>query len=299
MLDFVFDAASQTLTCRFAGELNSKTCADLAPRMDRQLAEVSKDPSAKTPSATLKIIFDLEQAPYVSSVFLRIVLLTAKKVKAGNFFIVKACPFVKDLFRTSGLEQLLQNPSGNIESTLHESRVFPPPPSFAEQAHLKSKADYLKAYRRSVEQPEQFWAEQASQFLIWEKRWDTVLEWKAPHATWFNGGRLNASANCLDKHLNTSIANKAALIWEGEPDSSTNSGEQRVLTYRQLHYQVCQFANVLKRNGIVKGDRVLIYMPMVPEAVVTMLACARLGAIHSVVFAGFSAQSVAERIKDC
>lgn len=170
---------------------------------------------------------------------------------------------------------------------------------FAAQAHLKSKDDYLKAYRRSVEQPEKFWAEQAGQLLVWDKPWDTVLEWKAPNATWFGGGRLNATVNCLDKHLHTPTANKAALIWEGEPDSSTNPGEERVLTYKQLHHRVCRFANVLKRNGIGKGDRVLIYMPMVPEAVVAMLSCARLGAIHSVVFAGFSAQSVAERIKDC
>lgn len=299
MVDFVFDPANQTLTCKFAGELNSKTCADLAPLMDRKLAEVIPDASAKTPSKTVRVIFDLEQAPYVSSVFLRIVLLTARKVTHGNFSVVKACPFVKDLFRSSGLEQLLRDPSGNIESTLHESRVFPPPQAFAERAHLKSKDDYLKAYRRSVEQPEVFWAEQAKQLLVWDKPWDNVLEWKAPHATWFSGGRLNASANCLDKHLNTPTANKAALIWEGEPDSSTNPGEERVLTYRQLYHQVCRFANVLKRNGVGKGDRVLLYMPMVPEAVVAMLACARLGAIHSVVFAGFSAQSVAERIKDC
>ncbi|MEI6809632.1 MAG: acetate--CoA ligase [bacterium] len=299
MLDFVFDATTQTLICRFEGELNSKTCADLTPLIDHTLADVAPGASAKTPSGKLKIIFDLDKAPYVSSVFLRVVLLTAKKVAQGNFSVIKACPFVKDLFTTSGLEQLLQNTSGSIESTLHESRVFQPPKAFAEQAHLKSKDAYMKEYRRSIEQPEAFWAEKAGQLLVWGKPWETVLEWKAPHASWFNGGRLNASANCLDKHLNTATANKAALIWEGEPDSGTDAGEERVLTYRQLHHQVCQFANVLKRNGVTRGDRVLIYMPMVPEAVVTMLACARIGAIHSVVFAGYSAQSVAERVKDC
>jgi acetyl-CoA synthetase len=299
MLDFAYDAAGQTLMYKFAGELNSKTCADLTPLMDRKLAEVTPAHSSKTPSGTLKIVFDLAKTSYASSVFLRVVLMTAKKVAHGNFSVVNACPFIKDLFTTSGLEQLIQNSSSNIESTLHESRVFPPPARFADQALLKSKDDYMKEYRRSIEQPESFWAEKAKQLLMWDKPWDSVLNWTPPHATWFNGGRLNASANCLDKHLNTPNANKAALIWEGEPDSGTLPGEERVLTYKQLHRQVCQFANVLKRNGITKGDRVLIYMPMVPEAVVTMLACARLGAIHSVVFAGYSAQSVAERIKDC
>src|SRR4029077_8885789 len=129
--------------------------------------------------------------------------------------------------------------------------------------------------------------------------WKKVLQWKLPFAKWFVGGRLNVSYNCLDRHLGTPTANKAALIWEGEPASAGKPGEERVLTYKQLHREVCLFANVLKRNGLKKGDRVIIYLPMVPEAAIAMLACARIGVVHSVVFGGFSAQSVADRIFDC
>ncbi len=135
--------------------------------------------------------------------------------------------------------------------------------------------------------------------LVWFKPWKKVLQWKLPDAKWFVGGRLNVSFNCLDRHLGTPVANKAALIWEGEPAGPGIPGEERTYTYKQLHYEVCVFANVLKRNGLKKGDRVIIYLPMVPEAAIAMLACARLGAIHSVVFGGFSAQSVADRIFDC
>jgi acetyl-CoA synthetase len=134
--------------------------------------------------------------------------------------------------------------------------------------------------------------------LIWFKPWKKVLQWKEPFAQWFTGGQLNVSYNCLDRHLGTPMANKAALIWEGEPAGAGKAGEERTLTYKQLHREVCLFANVLKRHGIKKSDRVLIYLPMVPEAAVAMLACARIGAVHSVVFGGFSAQSVADRIQD-
>ena len=127
-----------------------------------------------------------------------------------------------------------------------------------------------------------------------------MLQWKVPFAKWFVGGKINLSYNCLDRHLNTPTANKAAIIWEGEPAAPGLPGEERTLTYKQLHREVCQFANVLKRNGLKKkGDRVIIYLPMVPEAAVAMLACTRIGVIHSVVFGGFSAQSVADRIFDC
>ncbi|MBI2926085.1 MAG: acetate--CoA ligase [Verrucomicrobia bacterium] len=186
----------------------------------------------------------------------------------------------------------------NITSVMHEERVFPPPKAFSAQAHIKSLAHYRKLYNESIRAPEKFWGRLAKQELVWFKPWKKVLEWKEPFAKWFVGGRLNVSANCLDRHLNTPTANKAALIWEGEPAAADKPGEVRVLTYRQLHREVCRFANVLKRNGLKKGDRVLIYLPMVPEAAVAMLACARIGAVHSVVFGGFSAQSVADRIFD-
>ncbi len=190
-----------------------------------------------------------------------------------------------------------QSPT-NITSLLHEERVFPPPKDFARRARISSLAQYRKLYQQSIRWPEKFWGKQAKDELIWFKPWTKVLQWKEPFAKWFVGGQLNVSYNCLDRHLGTAVANKAALIWEGEPAAPGKPGEERTLTYKQLHRQVCLFANVLKRNGIRKGDRVLIYLPMVPEAAIAMLACARIGAIHSVVFGGFSAQSVADRIFD-
>jgi acetyl-CoA synthetase len=189
--------------------------------------------------------------------------------------------------------------SVNITSMLHEERVFAPPREFARQAHIKSLAEYRRLYRESIQHPEKFWARQAKNELVWFKPWKKVLQWKAPFAKWFVGGQTNVSVNCLDRWLDTPVANKAALIWEGEPAGDGHPGEERVLTYRQLHREVCRFANVLKRNGIKKGDRIILYLPMVVEAAVAMLACSRIGAVHSVVFGGFSAQSVADRIQDC
>jgi acetyl-CoA synthetase len=186
----------------------------------------------------------------------------------------------------------------NIESMLHEERVFLPPKNFSRAAHIKSLAEYRKLYNDSIRNPEKFWARQAKNELVWFSPWKQVLQWKAPYAKWFVGGKLNLTVNCLDKWIGTPTANKAALSWEGEPAADGRPGEERVLTYQQLHREVCRFANVLKRNGIRKGDRVIIYLPMVPEAAVAMLACARIGAVHSVVFGGFSAQSVADRIFD-
>ena len=186
-----------------------------------------------------------------------------------------------------------------IESVQQEKRVFKPSKSFSAAAHIQSLGQYRRMYQESIRQPERFWARHAKAELVWTKPWKKVLQWKEPFARWFEGGSLNVAFNCLDRFLDTPLANKAAIIWEGEPDSVSKPGEERVLTYKQLHREVCRFANVLKRNGVKKGDRVIIYLPMVPEAAVAMLACARIGAIHSVVFAGFSAQSVADRVHDC
>ncbi len=188
--------------------------------------------------------------------------------------------------------------SSNIESILQEERLFPPPQGFARRARIKSMADYCRLYHDSIQSPEKFWAQQAKEELVWLKPWTKCLQWQEPFAKWFVGGQLNVAANCLDRHLNTPTANKAALIWEGEPAGPGKAGEERTLTYRQLHREVCRFANVLKRQGVRAGDRVLIYLPMVPEAAIAMLGCARIGAVHSVVFGGFSAQSVADRIQD-
>ncbi len=156
----------------------------------------------------------------------------------------------------------------------------------------KSLADYQHLYNKAKAHPEQFWAELAEQELNWFAKWDKVLDWQPPFAKWFVNGKINISYNCLDRHLTTWRKNKAAIIWEGEP------GDSRTLTYAQLHREVCQFANVLKQLGVQKGDRVGIYMPMIPEAAIAMLACARIGAPHSVVFGGFSAEALRDRLID-
>ena len=180
----------------------------------------------------------------------------------------------------------------NIESTLQETRIFPPPPEFAANAHIKSFDEYEKIYKDSVENPEAFWASQAEN-LHWFKKWDTILDWQEPHAKWFVGGEINASDNCLDRHLDTERADKTAIIWEGEP------GEIRKFTYCELHSEVCKFANVLKKFGVVKGDRVALYLPLVPELAIAMLAAARIGATHTVIFGGFSADAIRDRVNDC
>jgi acetyl-CoA synthetase len=182
-----------------------------------------------------------------------------------------------------------------IESALQENRLFPPSKAFAEKARIKSKEEYQRLYRESIDQPEQFWGRMAEE-LHWFKKWDRVLEWKAPFAKWFVGGKTNLSYNCLDRQIAEGRGEKIAILWEGEP--LQKEAEVRQLTFRQLRDEVCRFANGLKKLGVKKGDRVTIYMPMVPEAAVAMLACARLGAPHSVIFGGFSAQAIADRVED-
>ncbi len=184
-----------------------------------------------------------------------------------------------------------ETPQTNIESTLTEERIFLPPKEFAEQAHIKSFAEYEQIYDQAAKNPEEFWAS-AAESLHWFKKWDTILEWNAPFAKWFVGGTLNIAYNCLDRHLETSRRNKAAIIWEGEP------GEIRTITYQQLHTEVSRFANVLKKLGIKSGDRVALYMPLVPELAMAMLACARIGAVHTVIFGGFSADAIKDRVND-
>jgi acetyl-CoA synthetase len=178
-----------------------------------------------------------------------------------------------------------------IDSVLREDRVFPPPADFSRRARIGSRADYDALYRRSVADPEAFWGEMAER-LRWTTRWSKVLDWQPPFAKWFVGGKLNLSDNCLDRHLAGPRRNKAAIVWEGEP------GERRVLTYQALHREVCRFGNVLKSLGVKPGDRVGIYLPMIPEAAIAMLACARIGATHSVVFGGFSAEALRDRMND-
>ena len=181
--------------------------------------------------------------------------------------------------------------SQSIDSILKETRVFQPPEEFSRQAHIKSLEQYEQLYREAEEDPEKFWGEIAGQ-LHWFRKWDQVLEWDAPWAKWFVGGQINLSYNCLDRHVATWRRNKAAIIWEAE------TGEVRTLTYQQLLIEVSKFANVLKSLGIAKGDTVAIYMGMTPELPIAMLACARIGAAHSVVFGGFSANALVDRIND-
>jgi acetyl-CoA synthetase len=179
-------------------------------------------------------------------------------------------------------------------SMMDEKRVFEPSEEIKKKAYIKSMDEYRKLYKQSVDDPDKFWGEQAN-LLDWYKKWDKVSEWdfNKPELKWFAGGKLNVSYNCLDRHLATK-GNKAALIWQGEPLE-----ESKTYTYQQLHYHVCKFANVLKKHGVKKGDRVTIYLPMIPELPIAMLACARIGAIHSVVFGGFSAEALRDRIIDC
>ena len=181
--------------------------------------------------------------------------------------------------------------SDTIRSVLQEARVFPPPAEFSAQAAIKSMAEYERLYRQSIDEPDAFWAEQAK-LIPWMAPFKKVLEWNEPFAKWFVGGKTNASVACLDRHLEDGKKNKAAIIWEGEP------GEVRTITYGQLHREVCQLANTLSGLGIGRGDRVAIYLPMIPEAAVAMLACARIGAPHNVIFGGFSAEAVRDRVND-
>ncbi|MFQ5465005.1 MAG: acetate--CoA ligase, partial [Thermodesulfobacteriota bacterium] len=176
---------------------------------------------------------------------------------------------------------------------MREGREFPPPEELREDAHIKGMEEYERLYRESVEDPEGFWAREAG-ILDWEKKWDRVLEWDfhKPEVKWFAGGKLNAAYNCLDRHTNSWRRNKAAIIWEGD------DGSTRTYTYQQLTDEVARFANVLKARGVKKGDRVTLYLPMIPELAVALLACARIGAIHSVVFGGFSPASLRDRILD-
>ena len=173
-----------------------------------------------------------------------------------------------------------------------ETRIFQPPESVSRQAYISSLDEYKEIYQKSVADPEGFWGKLAEQ-LHWYQKWDRVLEenFAAGEHQWFIGGKLNVSYNCLDRHVASARKNKAAIIWEGD------IGDSRTLTYQQLYHEVNRAANMLKKHGVKKGDRVAIYLPMIPEAAVAMLACARIGAIHSVVFGGFASNELAQRIQ--
>jgi len=179
-----------------------------------------------------------------------------------------------------------------IESILQENRLFPPSAEFAQNATIKSFEEYQQLYAKAKADPQAFWGQLAEKELYWFEKWSEILDWQPPFAKWFVNGKINICYNCIDRHLTTWRRNKAAIIWEGEP------GDSRTITYEQLHREVCQFANALKELGVKKGDVVGIYLPMIPEAAIAMLACARIGAPHSVVFGGFSADALRDRLND-
>jgi acetyl-CoA synthetase len=179
-----------------------------------------------------------------------------------------------------------------IESILNESRIFPSPAEFAERAHIKSFEEFERVSAIALTDPVSFWETQAKE-LDWFETWSKGLEWNEPFAKWFVGGKINASYNCLDRHLDTDRRDKIAFLWEGEP------GETRTFTYQQLYDEVCRFTNAITKLGVKTGDRVALYMPLVPELAIAMLACARIGAAHTVIFGGFSADAIRDRVNDC
>ncbi|RMD66307.1 MAG: acetyl-coenzyme A synthetase, partial [Planctomycetota bacterium] len=187
---------------------------------------------------------------------------------------------------------------GAIDSVLVENRVFPPPPDFAAEAHVKSLAEYEALHERALRDPEGFWGEVAREF-DWFEPFTRVLEWNPPDARWFVGGRTNLCHNCVDRQVAAGLGERPAIHWEGEPvDEQGKPREVRTLTYNDLLRETSRLANALKSLGVKKGDIVTLYMPMVPELAVAMLACARIGAAHSVVFGGFSASAIADRLLD-
>lgn len=190
----------------------------------------------------------------------------------------------------------MSNGDQKIESLLKEQRLFTPPAEGKNSAYIKDTTEYDKLYQRSMDDMEGFWSERAEELVTWTKKWDTVLDadFEKPQIKWFDGATLNASYNCLDRHVEAGCGDKVALIWQGEPEEDVIQ-----YTYSGLLREVSKFANVLKKKGVGKGDRVSVYLPMVPELAISLLACARIGAIHSVVFAGFSAASLENRIDDC
>jgi acetyl-CoA synthetase len=288
MIEFKYNVGNSELTCIF---LKERIAADIANQLQEiikaKLAEIfAEDVDSQK---TLRVVFDLGKVDYISSFFLRIVGMSAKKLEKDNLVVTNTNNFIRDIFKVSGMERVLD---AVVKRTVEET--YPPSEAFQAQAHIKSMAEYQAMHKQSLDDPDTFWGDLAKEHIQWNKPFEKILNWQEPYAKWFENGSLNVCENCVDKHLQSGKADKTAILWEGEPENE----EVRNITYRELHQEVCKFANVLKAHNIGKGDRVLIYMPMVPEVVFAMLACARLGAIHSVVFAGFSPQAIAERVAD-
>jgi acetyl-CoA synthetase len=189
-------------------------------------------------------------------------------------------------------DDLGKGSAGQIDTVMREERLFPPSAEFSSKARIKSLDEYQSLWEQAAADPPKFWAELAREELHWFEPFTAALVWNEPFAEWFVGGKTNASYNCLDRNIENGLGDRPAILWEGEP------GDSRTLTYSELHRDVCKFANCLKQLGVGQGDVVSIYMPMVPELAIAMLACARVGAIHSVIFAGFSAEAIADRNND-
>lgn len=284
-------SSENLLVFKFVGKMDYSICDNLSSYILNKLEDFSTDIIDKS---KLKINFDLEEVSYVSSLFLRVCFVAIKHIPRGNFTVLNATPQVNDILKMSGLDRVAK-----ILNVQDNGIVIHPPEHFSKNANIESFEEYKKLYTQSINEPETFWRNQALENIKWFSKFDDVLKWELPVAQWFVNGKLNVSYNCLDKHLETPTADKIALIWEGEPYNNGKPIDKKTLTYKQLHLEVCRFSNVLKNMGITKGDRVIIYLPMMPEAVVSMLACARIGAIHSVIFAGFSSQAIADRASDC
>lgn len=281
--------SGEELNFKFSGRLDSKACETISNHAIGILQK-SKNEAA---GERLKINFDLAETTFVSSMFLRVCMVASKSASKLDFKIYNPSRPIYDILKMSGFDKFAQiiNVRENLEA-------IAPPADFVKKANISSLDEYKKKYSESIENPEEFWKKAANENIDWFKPFDKVLEWDLPHVKWFDGGKLNVSHNCADRHLDKR-ADKPAIIWEGELYENGAPQEKRTLTYRELHKQTCRFANVLKNIGVQKGDRVVIYLPMIPEAVIAMLACARIGAIHSIIFAGFSSQAIADRVADC
>jgi len=272
-----------TLVIRLIGRMDSTHCA------------VIHDPLvARITAAGKSVVLDMEEVSFVASAFLHLCILAAKIVGADHIRMVKVSPMLQKVFRIAGLDSHITITASSFSPPKSRQEPIYPVSMAAEAGALITPARYRDMYARSLGDPDGFWAEQASRFLTWDKSWNQVSQWDfhTAHIEWFRGGRLNVSVNCLDRHL-AEHGDRIAILWEGD-----EPGEQRQLTYRELHEEVCRFANVLKSQGVRRGDRVCLYLPMIPEGAVAMLACARIGAVHSVVFGGFSAEALKDRILD-
>jgi anti-anti-sigma factor len=275
----------------FNGKLDSNKSQLMSDHINNHLEQISRSGFDKD---TLRITFDLNHVTFVSSFFMRVCFQVLRTVKKGNFEIMNCSQDVNSLLKLSGLDKLVSIITKEVDSLVIKSFE-----NFSRNANINDLEEYLKEYNRSINDPENFWAEQAKEYISWYEAFDKTLEWELPFSKWFFNGKLNVCYNCLDKHIGTDIADKTALIWESESVEDGYPQEKLSFTYRELLSEVSLFSNVLKEMGVSKGDRVIIYMPMIPEAVFAMLACARIGAIHSVIFAGFSPQAIAERAEDC